>query len=365
MNDTDEEVVREQTVDQALDECFRLLEQEHATIQECLDRYPEYADELEVPLSIVFETQSASLPSPSPNGMAAWRQRTVDALSAREKGRSIGARLGQQVKQIGIRLQGIPQPLPALARLSVPLLLVLAVGAVLYLLIGAPEARAATLTNARGTVEVLPAGHDTWQRISTGHEVEAGDRVRAAESSGAILSLPNGSTIDLKSKTDVNLVKIEVRRYARDSWDIVVHQRRGRTSNCLRCPANETYRFEIRTETATVVARSTEFSVSVGEDGVTDVEVAEGRVAVTALETTRWPEAGQMTSVHPEQVPDLVRPIPARTREEITTPTPGSEEADAGGDKSTDSPSSIETEISEERETFERLNSDERNEEVD
>jgi hypothetical protein len=333
--------VKEQKLDQALEECLSLLEQGQATMEECLDRYPHHADELHVLLSIALETRRVSLPSPSPEASAAWRQRIVDALAARTSRRSVLAALAQHLKQMGRYFRRIPQPLLTVARLTAPVFLVLAVGASLYLLIGTPGAHAATLTNARGTVEILRAGGDTWQQISTGHQVGAGDRIRAAQSSGAILTLPNGSTVDLKANTDVDLLKIRGRRYTQDSWHIVLHQRTGQTSNCLRCPENETYRFEVRTQNATVIARGTEFSVRVRDDGATDVAVVEGRVAVTAVQTTRWVEAGQMTSVQPKQPPAPILPIPTRTPEVIMTSAPRFEAGKIETHESADSHESI------------------------
>jgi hypothetical protein len=243
--------------------------------------------------------------------------------------------------------------MPRAAALAALSALLLVVGLGLYLLVGTPTVRAATLTDVQGTVEILSAGSGAWLPISAGQQVMPGDRIRVGQSSGATLTFPNGSTTALESGTDMDLMQIRPRWYSQNGWDVILRQRAGRTTNCLRCPASEAYRFEVRTQIATVVARSTRFSVSITQDGATDVAVAEGTVAVTALKTTLWLEAGQMTSIRPEKPLAPILPIPISTQEPTATPVPTLEVEEIESPEPSESPASIEIEDDEDDEEHE------------
>ena len=315
-----------QKISHTFEECLTLLERGEATLEECLARYPQHAAELRPLLTMAQEMRQVSLPSPSPAATARWRQRTVDALAAQRPDCRPVAPISRRLAQVGSRFQAILQRVPRPVALAALSTLLLAVGLGLYLLMGTSTVQAATLTHVQGVVEILPAGGTAWLPFSVGQQVAPGDRIRVGQSSSATLTFPNGSTTDLESGTDVDLLQIRARWYSQDNWDVVLHQRAGRTTSCLRCPANAAYRFEVRTQIATILARSTRFSVSVKEDGTTDVAVVEGAVAVTASDTTLWVEAGQMTSVRPEKPLAPILPIPTSTQEPTATPAPSHEQ---------------------------------------
>ena len=320
----------EQKISHALEECLILLEQGDATLEECLARYPQHAAELRPLLTMAQEVHHVSLPSPSPAATARWRQHTVDALAAQKPNRQPATSLSRRLAQVGARFQATLQRVPRPVGLAALSTVLLAIGLSLYLLMGTSTVQAATLTNVHGVVEILPAGGTEWLPFAVGQRVAPGDRVRVGQSSSATLTFPNGSTTDLESGTDVDLLQIRTHWYSHDNWDVVLRQRTGRTTSCLSCPENETYRFEVQTQIATIVARGTRFSVSIEENGVTDVAVVEGAVSVTTSNTTRWVEAGQMTSVRPEDSLVPILPIPTSTQEpeEHETPEPTANDED-------------------------------------
>lgn len=351
--------MKEQKISNALEESLALMEQGKATLEECLARYPQHAAELRPLLTTVQEMRRVSLPSPSPAATSHWRQRTVDALAAQKPNRRPAAPFSRRLARVGKDFQAILRRRPRAVALVVLFAILLAVGLSLYPLGGTPTIQAATLTSVQGVVEILPAGGDAWLPYSTGQRVAPGDRIRVGRSSSATLAFPNGGTTDLESGTDVDLVRLSTHGYGRDRWDVVLHQRAGRTINCLHCSGSETYRFEVRTQFATVVARSTQFSVRVGEDGVIDVAVVEGVVAVTASDTSLRLEAGQMTSIRPEQPPASVLPIPTSVQEPTATVAPTREVEEIETPEPTELPLSIETDDDEQHETPEPMDDDE------
>lgn len=296
-----------------LEDCLALLEQDQITLEECLRRYPDHADELRVLIPIALEARRVSLPSPSQTAIESWERRMSAALDKKERQQSASRRtLGKAL------------PLRRLAYVAVLLLVALLVGTYLYFGSGTSTVQAATLTGVSGSVQVLPAGNATWRSASTGQKVNAGDRVRVGSISTATLSFPSGCSTDLQANTDVDLIQVSVQQDGRGGT-VVLYQRLGQTRSCVQHSPGYDSRFEIRTPSANVIARETQFTVIVEDNGVTDVSVAEGTVEVMSQALSIFVRAGEGTSVEPEHPPIPVYTIPALTSEpgEHETPEPG------------------------------------------
>jgi hypothetical protein len=295
-----------------LEDCLVLLEQDQITLEECLRRYPDHADELRVLIPIALEARRVSLPSPSPAAIEMWERRMSTALDKKEQ------------QPASRRILGKVLPLRQLAYVAALLLVALLVGTYLYFGSETTTVQAATLTGVSGSVQVLTAGNATWRSASAGQEVNAGDRVRVGSISTATLSFPSGCSTDLQANTDVDLVQVSVQRDGRGGT-VVLYQRLGQTHSCVQHSPGYDSRFEIRTPSANVIARETRFTVIVENNGVTDVAVAEGTVEVMSQALSIFVQAGEGTSVKPEQPPIPVYTIPALTSEpeEHETPEPG------------------------------------------
>ena len=292
-----------QKADHVLEECLVLLEQGQATLEECLHRYPDHADELRVLIPIALETRWVSLPSPSSAALETWERQMFAVLDNK-----------QQRRPASRRIFGRAFPLHRLAYAAALFLVVLLVGAYLYFGAGATTAQAATLTGVSGSVQMLSAGDATWRLASAGQKMNVGDRLHVGSLSAATLSFPGGCSTDLEANTDIDLLRINIQRNGRGGT-VVLYQRLGQTRNCVQYSPGYDSRFEVRTPSANVIARETEFTVIVEGDGVTDVAVAEGTVEVMSQALSIFVKAGEGTSVEPEHPPISVYTIPALTME--------------------------------------------------
>jgi hypothetical protein len=206
-------------------------------------------------------------------------------------------------------------------------------------------AQAATLTDVSGAVEMLQAGNTAWEPVSTGQMVNVGDRLRVGSVAAATLSFPGGCSTDLYADADIDLLQIGLRRNGRGGT-VILYQRLGQTRSCVQRAPGHDARFEIKTPSASIRARETEFTVIVGHDGTTDVAVAEGTVEVMSQALSVLVQAGEATSVEPEQSPIPVFTVPAPTKEPVETPE--TEEHESPEPEETEGPE--ETEESEETE---------------
>lgn len=64
-------------IESVLDECLRAIQQDHATVAECLARYPDYAQELEPLLEIALAIENVGDISPSEEFKQATRARLL------------------------------------------------------------------------------------------------------------------------------------------------------------------------------------------------------------------------------------------------------------------------------------------------
>jgi len=289
-----------------LEECLALLKQGQITLQECLDRYPDHAEELSMLIPIALETSRVSLPSPSAAALKTWERQMFAALDKKE----------QRPTSLGISRRTMP--LRRLAYAAILFLIVLFTGTYLYFGTGTTTVQAATLAGVSGSVQVLFAGGAAWKPAATGQEVNVGDRIRVGSLSAATLSFPGGCSTDLEADTDVDLLQISLQRNG-SGGTVVLHQRLGQTRTCVQPSPGYESRFEIRTPSASVIARGTKFTVIVGGDGVTDVAVAEGVVEVMNQALSILVRTGEGTSVEPEHPPVPVYTIPAVTQEPVVT----------------------------------------------
>jgi hypothetical protein len=289
----------------ALDECLALLREERATLEECLARYPECASGLRPLLELARELQDLPQPTPSPAAFTAGKQRMLDALVEKRDG------LAAWKRTPAFRL--------ALAG-ALALALFALGGSLLLSWPGVSVAQMATLDQARGAVELMPAGSDTWRPASSGEQLEAGSQIRTGPLSAAKLVFFDGSTTDLEAEVAVAVVQMNSRRDGGKAI-ILLRQTSGQTRSHVRRLPDQASRFEIRTPTAVVAVRGTEFTTTVETDGTTSVAVAEGLVEVTARETTVAVPAGQRTVVQPERPPSTPALVPP------AAPTPSSSRA--------------------------------------
>lgn len=329
----------------ALDECLRLMEEGEAAPEECLARYPAYAEDFSPLLKVILEIRRAPRLASSPAAFAAGERRMRSALAEKRR-REIASMhpLRRFVEWIAAAL--LPAGRPARQRLIPALQMALAIVFALALigvgslsLVSQVEEivpRTAALEGVFGVVEVLPTGSDSWRLASVGEELEAGDRIRTGHSSVAILAFFDGSRMALEADTKVTIVQVSSQRDG-GGRVIVLHQWLGQTYTEVQPLPDRASRFEVETPTAVTLARGTEFVVEVYEDGTTEVFVFEGVVDVTAQEETLSIYSGHSAVVYPAQAPAparvvsappepawnrlLFQPLPLETPRPTRTPT--------------------------------------------
>jgi hypothetical protein len=321
-------------VNHALDECLALLGEGRTTLEECLARYPEYASDLVPLLEIAIQVRSMSQPTPDPTAFAAGKQRMLRALADKERRQATSPaarRRGTGWIDAVLRsrerpIEWKPTPAPRLALAGALALVLLTIGS-LFLLTwpgaGVEEvARTGSLDQVEGSVDVLPAGSDTWRPASAGERVQAGSRIRTGPGSAAVLVFFDGSTTNLEAETEIAVIEMSSPRG--NDRVILLEQALGQTYSRVQQSPERESRFEIETPTTLVAVRGTEFSTAVETDGTTHVAVTEGTVEVTAQETTVVVLVGQKTAVHPGQIPGDPVSMPQATPvpEPTLTPTP-------------------------------------------
>jgi hypothetical protein len=131
-----------------------------------------------------------------------------------------------------------------------------------------------------GEVRHLPVGHRQWQILRQNDPVPQGSMVRTGRNSGVEILFDDGTSILQRQDTLLGLQKSEykgenhlLRRLKLASGRILTKVRRA---------TGKTNRFEIRTPSATAVARGTGFRVSSGTRQETTSEVFEGIIEVKA-----------------------------------------------------------------------------------
>ena len=155
---------------------------------------------------------------------------------------------------------------------------------------------------ARGTAAFAPA--------SDGDLVNIGDRVQTADSSHAMVTFFDGSTLEIEPATTVQIE--DAAGAASGAISIRISQTIGRTWASVQKLTRADSKFEIRTPTAVAAVRGTGFITEVLADGTTTVQTSDGNVQVTGQ--------GQSVNVGPRQTTS-VPPNSAPTVPTLTTPS--------------------------------------------
>jgi hypothetical protein len=306
-------------LNQALDDCLTSIVTGQTTIEECLTRYPEQAEELRPLLETALHV--SRVPRPMIDGAAffAGKQKMLQALSDKTRRPAGIAGLFHRWQQ---------QPVLRWAPAAIAALFLLIIGALIIQgWPGATTPQMATLEQTEGPVQILPTGSDTWQPASAGDPVKAGDRVATGPLASVTLAFFDGSTTVLQAETKITLVRSSTERGG-SSKVIVLRQEVGQTYSRVQPLLDPGARFEIETSAAVASVRGTEFALDVEPDGRTLVMVTEGTVDVTAEGTTISVPAGQMAQVQLGTPPSSIlsgeptRPNPTRTPPSAEEPEP-------------------------------------------
>jgi hypothetical protein len=186
-----------------------------------------------------------------------------------------------------------------------------------------------TLSIISGAVEVSGPEVNSQAGID-GMTLEAGTHVKTAPDSSALLTFFDGSTVELKPDTD-----IEIQQLKSDDGQavtIVLKQWVGRTWSTVVKMADKGSRYEIDTPSAVALVRGTQFLVDVDNNGSTVEHTTRGLVSVFAEGEEVLVPPGQATFVETGAPPAEPQDAP---EPEDTPPDQSGQQPDNKGGAST------------------------------
>lgn len=216
-----------------LAECTEAIEEGRLTINDCLNKYPEFRPELAELLPLAVQASNAPKAVPEPAFRQGARSRLLTQLPVRaslvpQNGTEPAGELGQVVASAEILVAGLlatarqmaahltPQNRRLAARATVAASVVGLVGLTfLTVMLGlhvestrdgaaaAAQIDTATVEVVQGLVEVRgPAGK--WVPVSKSAPVAAGQRIRTGKAASARFTFPDGRSISLGPNRDVS-----------------------------------------------------------------------------------------------------------------------------------------------------------------
>ncbi len=173
----------------------------------------------------------------------------------------------------------------------------------------AGNSAATALTGFQGEVLVKKAGAADWARAAADMKLEKGDIIKAGTSAGAVVTFFDGSTIELKADTQIEIAELVQEK----STAIRLKQQIGETISTVKKLADPASRYEIETPSAVAAVRGSAMQVSVTQDGTTRVQNLEGKISVLAQGVEVAIPVGSSSTVLPGQPPASPQPV-------LTTP---------------------------------------------
>lgn len=183
--------------------------------------------------------------------------------------------------------------------------------AVLLTLVVTLNLYAARITRIEGKPEVLSSISAQWHLISKSTTLNEKDRIRCGTGSRLEILLASGHRIKMWPKSEISIEKI-------NAQESKINLMLGRLRSWVKkLKAKE--KFEVKTPVAVCSVRGTDFTVEVGQDNQTTVQVYEGTVA--AKEETTGQEvlvrSGEFTQIQENQPPSKPENLPEeRTKQD-------------------------------------------------
>ncbi len=217
--------------------------------------------------------------------------------------------------------KGSPLPLLlAIGAIIVLLVVVLVEGVIILLPRGTTTEGGATLSVLQGQVYLQKGGRGEWIEVLEDFAVGAGDRIRTADASHAVLTFMEDTTTELRALTELTVEELQV---ATDQRVVIrVDLELGEIWNRIaELPADSVH--EITTVAAKVTCHGSEYGVAVNEAGTTWVTGQGGRVEVTGNGQTVPLASGDTVVVELGSAPVSYREVaalPTPPAAEVTGP---------------------------------------------
>jgi hypothetical protein len=172
----------------------------------------------------------------------------------------------------------------------------------------------ANLLNIEGEVLVKKAGTSDWVKAKVDMELKAGDAIKAGNTANAVVTFFDGSTIELKSDTQVEIRELVQGK----TTNIRLQQEIGETISRVKKLIDPASRYEIETPVAIAGARGTIMLVTVVKNGTTIVGNEEGLVNVSAQGKEVVIPEGKHSTINPGETPS--QPLKDTTTTVVSTP---------------------------------------------
>lgn len=166
---------------------------------------------------------------------------------------------------------------------------------------GLQDARAATLAEVTGQVQVASAGqHGSWHAANEGERLRTGQRIRTGPDSSATLTFFDGSQTTLESGTDLILKRVDggFGKVLR----VVMDQQSGKTDHHVIPFTSRNSSFLVFTPSGIVSVHGTQFRVAVDQAGASRFAVGSGVILVANDSSQVYVEAGQTIAAQPGQI---------------------------------------------------------------
>ncbi len=172
----------------------------------------------------------------------------------------------------------------------------------------------AFIASYEGEAQIKKAGTTNWIKAEIKASLSAGDVIKTGNNSQVLITFFDGSTIELKSGTQIEIRELLAGKTTR----IRLKQEIGETLNKVKKLTDSASRYEIETPTAVAGVRGSQMIVKVAADGTTTVQNIEGKISVTAQGKEVLIPEGQTSTIEPGQQPGA----PAAVLPASIAPTP-------------------------------------------
>jgi hypothetical protein len=156
-----------------------------------------------------------------------------------------------------------------------------------------------------GDVFVMKAGTNDWIEGEGGMSLEVGDRIKTGDDSGAEITFFDGSTIELKPDTEIEIASLDISRDT-GSTTISLKQTIGSTVSRVTKILDPASSYEVETPSGVAAVRGSVMLVSVIEDGTTWITNQEGNIYAIAQGVELQLSEEQRCIISPDQPPELI-----------------------------------------------------------
>ena len=137
----------------------------------------------------------------------------------------------------------------------------------------------AQVIELKGVVQTHGARDDLWHPVQVNQLMRAKDWVRTAQAASARVRFFDVSTADLQENTEITIEQLGKRRQ-RDSGNVTVKLWAGEMAVRAVRLIDPSSSLRVETPTASTVVRGARFTVQVGEEGQTQIDLHEGSMDV-------------------------------------------------------------------------------------